>query len=143
MPRDTKYSAAPAPIPSLSPFTLETAEAETASIILSKAGTDGNGKASENGSESAGNNGAEDEADKTDASEESESAENDGKTESAGGTHIYVLTAAEDHGWTGSVATFAKEKAEEINGEGTYTAEVITANDAADQITKLEDIVNS
>ena len=106
-------------------------------------GTDGNGKVSENGSESAGNNGAEDEADKTDASEESESAENDGKTESAGGTHIYVLTAAEDHGWTGSVATFAKEKAEEINGEGTYTAEVITANDAADQITKLEDIVAS
>ena len=25
-------------------------------------------------------------------------------------THIYVLTAPEDHGWTGSVATFAKEK---------------------------------
>ena len=24
-------------------------------------------------------------------------------------THIYVLTAPEDHGWTGSVATFAKE----------------------------------
>ncbi len=23
-------------------------------------------------------------------------------------THIYVLTAPEDHGWTGSVATFAK-----------------------------------
>ena len=56
---------------------------------------------------------------------------------------IGVLTAAEDHGWTGSVATFAKEKAEEINGEGTYTAEVITANYAADQITKLENIVAS
>lgn len=37
-------------------------------------------------------------------------------------THIYVLTASEDHGWTGSVATFAKEKAEEINEEGTYVA---------------------
>lgn len=24
-------------------------------------------------------------------------------------THIYVLTAPEDHGWTGSVATFAKK----------------------------------
>ena len=35
------------------------------------------------------------------------------------GTHIYVLTASEDHGWTGSVATFAKEKAEELNAEGT------------------------
>ena len=30
-------------------------------------------------------------------------------------THIYVLTAPEDHGWTGSVATFAKEKIEEVN----------------------------
>ena len=32
-------------------------------------------------------------------------------------THIYVLTAPEDHGWTGSVATFAKEKIEEVNDE--------------------------
>ncbi len=58
-----------------------------------------------------------------------------------GGTHIYILTASEDHGWTGSVATFAKEKAEELNAEGKYSAEVITASDAGDQITKLEDIV--
>ncbi|MGM9537942.1 MAG: substrate-binding domain-containing protein, partial [Candidatus Onthomonas sp.] len=58
-------------------------------------------------------------------------------------THIYVLTAAEDHGWTGSVATFAKEKVEELNAEGTYTAEVITAGSAAEQITKIEDIVAS
>ncbi|MGN1167096.1 MAG: substrate-binding domain-containing protein [Lachnospiraceae bacterium] len=56
-------------------------------------------------------------------------------------THIYVLTAAEDHGWTGSVATFAKEKVEEINSEGTYEAEVITSADANEQITKIEDIV--
>ncbi|MCD8020457.1 MAG: substrate-binding domain-containing protein [Clostridiales bacterium] len=56
-------------------------------------------------------------------------------------THIYVLTAAEDHGWTGSVATFAKEKVEEINEEGTYTAEVITASSSADQITQIEDII--
>ena len=40
------------------------------------------------------------------------------------GTHIYVLTASEDHGWTGSVATFAKEKAEEVNADGTYSADV-------------------
>lgn len=57
------------------------------------------------------------------------------------GTHIYILTASEDHGWTGSVATFAKEKAQQVNDEGTFTAEVITAANAADQITKLEDIV--
>ena len=57
------------------------------------------------------------------------------------GTHIYVLTASEDHGWTGSVATFAKEKAEELNAEGTYSAEVITAASASDQITQIEDIL--
>lgn len=56
-------------------------------------------------------------------------------------THIYVLTASEDHGWTGSVATFAKEKVAEINDEGTYTAEVITAASASDQITQIEDIL--
>ena len=58
-----------------------------------------------------------------------------------GGTHIYVLTASEDHGWTGSVATFAKEKAEELNADGTYSAEVITAASASDQITQIEDIL--
>ena len=57
------------------------------------------------------------------------------------GTHIYVLTASEDHGWTGSVATFAKEKAAEVTDEGTYTAEVITAASASDQITQIEDIL--
>ena len=57
------------------------------------------------------------------------------------GAHIYVLTASEDHGWTGSVATFAKEKAEELNAEGTYSAEVITAASASDQITQIEDIL--
>lgn len=61
--------------------------------------------------------------------------------EAASATHIYVLTASEDHGWTGSVATFAKEKVEEVNKEGTYTAEVITSADATEQITKIEDIV--
>ena len=30
---------------------------------------------------------------------------------------IYILTPTEDHGWTGSVATFAKLSAEEINAE--------------------------
>ena len=47
------------------------------------------------------------------------------------GKHIYVLTASEDHGWTGSVATFAKEKIAEINDEGTYSAELITAASAS------------
>ena len=56
-------------------------------------------------------------------------------------THIYVLTAPEDHGWTGSVATFAKEKVSEINSEGKYSAEVITCENAAYQITQIEDIL--
>lgn len=58
-------------------------------------------------------------------------------------THIYVLTAPEDHGWTGSVATFAKEKIEELNEAGTYSAELITSGDAAEQIVNLEDIIAS
>lgn len=58
-------------------------------------------------------------------------------------THIYVLTAPEDHGWTGSVATFAKEKIEEVNDAGTYTAELITSADAAEQIVNVEDIIAS
>ena len=55
--------------------------------------------------------------------------------------HIYVLTAPEDHGWTGSVATFAKEKIEEVNADGTYSAELITCQDAATQTANIEDIL--
>ena len=58
-------------------------------------------------------------------------------------THIYVLTAPEDHGWTGSVATFAKEKVEEVNKDGNYSAELITSADAAEQIVNIEDIIAS
>ncbi len=75
-----------------------------------------------------------------------ESTATDQKTENqadvaGNGTHIYILTASEDHGWTGSVATFAKEKAEEVTNGGKYTAEVITSSSASEQITKIEDIV--
>lgn len=63
------------------------------------------------------------------------------ETNSAG-KHIYVLTAPEDHGWTGSVAKFAKEKIEEVNGAGTYEAELITSATAAEQITNIEDIIS-
>ena len=59
-----------------------------------------------------------------------------------GKKHIYILTASEDHGWTGSVATFAKEKAKEINAANNYTAEVITSAAAANQITQIEDIIS-
>ncbi len=72
------------------------------------------------------------------AAEASEKVEDAG---SAAASHIYVLTAPEDHGWTGSVATFAKEKVQEINGEGNYSAEVITCDDASYQINQIEDII--
>lgn len=58
------------------------------------------------------------------------------------GQHIYVLTAPEDHGWTGAVAKFAKEKIDEVNEAGNYTAELITSATAAEQITNVEDIVS-
>ena len=54
---------------------------------------------------------------------------------------IYILTPTEDHGWTGSVATFAKMSADEINASGTYKAEVKTAASAAEQIPQIEDII--
>ncbi|MEY8354031.1 substrate-binding domain-containing protein [Lachnospiraceae bacterium 54-53] len=77
------------------------------------------------------------------AKEETTSAEAEKGTESANaGTHIYVLTAPEDHGWTGSVATFAKKKIDEVNKAGTYTAELITSANAAEQIRNMEDIVS-
>ncbi len=75
------------------------------------------------------------------ASSAAASAASAGSTAAATGKHIYVLTASEDHGWTGSVATFAKEKVEEVNQAGNYTAEVITAASASDQITQIEDIL--
>lgn len=54
---------------------------------------------------------------------------------------IYILTPTEDHGWTGSVATFAKMSADEINAAGAYKAEVKTAASAAEQIPQIEDII--
>ena len=60
----------------------------------------------------------------------------------AAGTNVYVLTPSEDHGWTGSVATFAKMSAEEINAGATgFTANVQTADSPATQIIQIEDII--
>lgn len=78
----------------------------------------------------------------TEASDSSTETAAETTTASEGGIHIYVLTATEDHGWTGAVATFAKEKIQEVNDEGTYTAELITSADAAEQITNIEDIIS-
>lgn len=77
------------------------------------------------------------------AKTESTSAETVKETEAVKeGTHIYVLTVPEDHGWTGSVATFAKQKIQEVNENGTFTAELITSANAAEQIRNIEDIVS-
>lgn len=54
---------------------------------------------------------------------------------------IYIFTPTEDHGWTGSVATFAKMSAEAINEAGEFKAEVITAPDAAQQTNQIEDVI--
>ena len=75
-----------------------------------------------------------------DTAAEEQAAE--GEAASGETKHIYVLTASEDHGWTGSVATFAKAKVEEVNAEGKYTAELITSANAAEQITTIEDIIS-
>lgn len=56
---------------------------------------------------------------------------------------IVVLTAPEDHGWTGSVATFAKEKAAEVTAQGKYDVNVITCTNGAYQITQIEDLLAS
>ena len=54
----------------------------------------------------------------------SETPSGGGETQTGGGTasggDIYVLVPNADHGWTGAVLTYAQQKAEEVNAEGTY-----------------------
>ncbi|MFA7018695.1 MAG: substrate-binding domain-containing protein [Sphaerochaetaceae bacterium] len=64
-----------------------------------------------------------------------------GSTESASVKTIYVLTPAPDHGWTGAIGVFAKEKVDEINAAGKYKAVHLTSNSATEQIAQIEDIV--
>ena len=100
----------------------------------SDGGASSDAGASSEAAADAGDEGG-DSADAGDAGQEESTA--------AAGKHIYVLTAPEDHGWTGAVARFAKEKIEELNSEGTYEAELITSASASEQITNIEDIVSS
>ena len=60
-----------------------------------------------------------------------------------GGNRIAVLVPNADHGWTGSVMTYAEEHAAEINGEGNYDVNVITSTDASNQIQQVEDLVEN
>lgn len=56
---------------------------------------------------------------------------------------IVILVPNADHGWTGSVLTYAEEKAAEVNAEGKYTAKVISSTDAANQISQVEDVIEN
>lgn len=77
------------------------------------------------------------------SSEGSDSSVAEASSQKASGSsgRIVVLTAPEDHGWSGSVATFAKEKAKEVTAAGKYTTEVVTCDDAAYQINQIEDLI--
>ncbi len=58
-------------------------------------------------------------------------------------TDIVVLVPNADHGWTGSVMTYAEEYAKKITAEGKYTVKVITSTDAANQISQIEDLIEN
>ena len=54
---------------------------------------------------------------------------------------IYVLAPNPDHGWTGAIGVFAKEKVDALNAEGKYNVVLQTFATADDQIKQIEDIV--
>lgn len=56
---------------------------------------------------------------------------------------IAVMVPSADHGWTGAVLTYAQEKAEAINEEGTYTAKVYAATDVENQIQQVDDLLSN
>ena len=55
---------------------------------------------------------------------------------------IYVLAPNPDHGWTGAIGVFAKEKVDALNAEGKYNVVLQTFATADDQIKQIEDIVS-
>jgi ribose transport system substrate-binding protein len=56
---------------------------------------------------------------------------------------IAILVPNADHGWTGAVMTYAGEKANEVNADGVYSAQVITSTDANNQIAQVEDLISN
>ena len=60
-----------------------------------------------------------------------------------GAKNLAILVPNADHGWTGAVMNYAKEKADEITAAGTYSAKVITSTDAANQISQVEDLIEN
>lgn len=59
----------------------------------------------------------------------------------ASADEIAVMVPSADHGWTGAVLTYAQEKVDEINDEGTYTAKLYAATDVENQIQQVDDLL--
>ncbi len=60
-----------------------------------------------------------------------------------GAKEIAVMVPSADHGWTGAVLTYAQEKVDEINEEGTYSAKVYAAMDVENQIQQVDDLLSN
>lgn len=60
-----------------------------------------------------------------------------------GAKEIAVMVPSADHGWTGAVLTYAQEKVDEINEEGTYSAKVYAATDVENQIQQVDDLLSN
>lgn len=56
---------------------------------------------------------------------------------------VAVLVPSADHGWTGSVLTYAQEKADEINADGNYNVTVYAATDVENQIQQVDDLLSN
>ncbi len=55
--------------------------------------------------------------------------------------NISVLVPNADHGWTGAVLNYAKEKQEEVNAEGKFNIDVKAATDAKAQQEMVDDLL--
>ena len=92
------------------------------------------------GDDAAATEDAGDDAAATDAAADDTTTSNDAAD---GVTDVAILVPNADHGWTGAVMTYAEEAAKNINDAGQYTAQVITAADASNQISQLEDLIEN
>lgn len=54
---------------------------------------------------------------------------------------IEVLVQTADHGWTGAVQSYAKEKVDALNKEGKHKFHLVACESATDQATKIDDII--
>jgi len=74
------------------------------------------------------------------ATEAEPKTENEPSDASEGVKEIAVLVPSADHGWTGAVLTYAKEKAEELTGDE-YNVTVYAATDAKNQQEQIDDLL--